>query len=140
MLLRDFLFSMLIISAVILGYSSFWTDLSTRYGVAPITNDLSSFYQINRTLSVAQGLQGNVTGIGAMLQNIPIIGSFASVLIAGTQVLVIMFEIPGIFMTMINSMGSIIGLPVWFTSILWISIVITVIFAIIGQSVIKGRV
>jgi hypothetical protein len=140
MLLRDFVFGMLVITGVVLGFTSAWQGFSNNYAVAPITTNLDSFNQLNNTLSIANSLQNNATGIAAMLQNIPLAGDFASVLIAGTQVLTVMFQIPGIFMGMINDMGSMIGLPDWFTSILTIAVTIYVVFAIIGQSVVKGRV
>ena len=143
MLLRDFVFAMLIISAVILGYGSFWNGLASNpsYGVTPVTNNLSAFNQINNSLSIANSLQNNQTGIAAMLQNIPLAGSFAAVLIAGTQVLTVMLQVPGMFSAMITDMGGLIpGMPSWFTSILIIAVILTVVFAVIGQSVVKGRV
>lgn len=100
MLLRDFLFAMLIISAVILGFGGIWTDMAVKYSVPAPTRDISAFNQINKTLSIANSLQNNQTGIAAMLQSIPIAGSFASVLIAGTQVLTVMLQIPDIFSSM----------------------------------------
>lgn len=140
MLLRDFLFAMLIISGVVLGFGSFYTDLAVRYNVPAPTTSLNSFYQINNTLSIANSLQNNQTGIAAMLQNIPLAGSFAAVLIAGTQVLTVMLQIPNMFLGMVTDVGAVFGLPSWFTSIIIIAITVIVIMAIIGQSVVKGRV
>lgn len=140
MLLRDFVFAMLIISGVTIGFSQLWTSLATSYGLPPITSNLATYDRLNDSLSIANSLQNNQTGIAAMLQNIPLAGSFAAVLIAGTQVLTVMLELPGIFQAMILDAGSLIGLPSWFTSILIVAVIVYVVFAIIGQSVVKGRV
>ena len=142
MILRDFMFAMLIISAVVLGFGSTWSALANNYSVQAPTQNLNVYNKINETYSLANTLQGNQSGIGNIIYNIPILGSFAAIMIAGVQVLMIMVNVvPTIFIGYISNLNDLIpGMPDWFTSILVVAVIGTIVWSVISQAIVKGRV
>jgi hypothetical protein len=141
MILRDWLFGMLTISAVVIGFSSFWSSIAQNYTVQIPTNDLSLYNMTDSVASIGNQLQGNTTGIANVIQNIPILGSFASLLIAGVQAIITMLTVvPSVFLNVITNMGGLIGLPGWFTGMIITAIILMIIWSIISQAVVKGRV
>jgi len=131
----------LVISGVVIGFTAFQTSFFTRYGVQVPTHDMAMYNTQSNVTAAANTLQGNQTGIMNVIQNIPILGSFASLLIARVQSVVTMLTVvPEVFGNLITDMGSIIGLPGWFTGIILSAVTLMIIWSLISQTIVKGRV
>lgn len=149
MLLRDFLFTMIMITVVVFGFSSFWGSLASSYNT-PLPADAQSgsaliqMYNMTDDISgITYQLQGNATGIAAVIQNIPILGGFASLLIAGMQAIIVMVtDVPQIFISMLSNVSSLSGgfIPSWFIGLVGAAIILVILWAVISQTIVKGRV
>lgn len=149
MLLRDWLYVMICISVITIGFSSFWGSLATSNNItlppdAAQSSSLMQMYNLSsKVSSITYQLQGNTTGIANVIQNIPILGSFASLLIAGVQAIIVMVtDVPQIFISMLSSLSALSGgfIPGWFIGLVGAAITLMILWAVISQSIVKGRV
>ena len=138
MKLRDLLFALLVISGVVYGFGGLFTSLADTYHVPAPSENLTAFYNIQKVSQIGNSLQNNQTGIGSMLSTIPILGSFAVVMLAGVQLLITMLSIPTIYLNMLTSLMGITGLPQWFIDIAFNALIIYVVFEIIQKTITKG--
>jgi hypothetical protein len=143
MILRDWMFVMITISVVVIGFSQFYTSLAINYNIPAPTQDLGLYNLSTQINSITENLQGNTTGLGNVIQGIPILGSFAAILIAAVQVILVMLtQVPIVFGNMLTSLSSLSGnmIPSWFIGFVFAGVILAILWSVISQAIVKGRV
>lgn len=143
MILRDWMFVMLTITVVVIGFSQFWGSLATNYNIPIPPQNLGMYNMASNVSSITKSLQGNTTGLANVVQNIPILGSFASILIAAVQVIIIMItDVPVLFGNLLNNLSVLSDglIPAWFIGILTAAMILAILWSVIAQAIVKGRV
>jgi len=120
---------------------SFYGDITSHYGIVMPTDingapvNLNTFNRTAKVIALAESMEGNQTGIAAVLKGIPVFGDISSITLAGVQVLTMLFEVPGMFVDMIGDTALMLGLPAWIPSLMIALVTILIIFAIVSTFV-----
>jgi len=124
---RDLLISLVLISAVAMGFGEFYMSASSTYDLN--LTELDSFRQLNQTLTFSEEISNQTN---TALRGIPILGEAAAVLIGGLNAFTLVLNIPAYFSGMISDTIGYIGLPVWFGIMITAIIGIILVFAILS--------
>lgn len=130
MILRDMVIGVLFMSMIAIGMSSVFVDLSSNYSVPLDENNLSSFKNLNSTLSMLKAMDNQTTS--SVLQNIPIMSFFASLTLGGINLIRFVFSIPSLFINMIGDVTAIIGLPPQFSLFIEAVLITIILFTVIS--------
>jgi len=138
--IKGMMFAMVLVSAIAIGMSSFYTDLCTNYGVnataliniseaSDISNDIAEIYNVTTNATTTEDTT-SLTGW---------VDASARFLDAGWKTILLVVGLP---LNMVNMLSLMIGgmtgtiIPDWVISIISGFIYITIIFAVL--SFIKG--
>lgn len=129
MTFQTIIINILIFSGLVIGMTTFYTELHVNYGVD--TTDISSFDQ---TLNATQQINTMEETIRTA-QNSP--AAFVDVIATGTfNTINLIFSTPNIIASILVDIGSIVGIPTWVTSLV-LGGVATIILMLFLRGIIK---
>jgi hypothetical protein len=132
---REMIISLLVISAVAIGLSSYFVSLMNSYpGIGFDNSSLSSFNQLNSTMSMLNTVESNTTK--SMDQGL--LSDIAFIIGSGINIMKFFLVIPALYSAMITSITTIIGLPSWVGLLASGIIIVYIIFAILSVIVNRG--
>lgn len=129
--IRNFAISLLLVVAVVMGLSSFYTNMASSYGLdLGGQSNLTAFDKLQNLTAKADEMR---TSTESLASNLP--GQIVLVLTAGFSTVNIVFESFAIFTTMVSETVGIIGIPPWFADIIIVIVTLVIVFAIIAAAV-----
>jgi len=127
MALRNIVIGMMVFSALIVGFSAFYLDLSEQYGKMP--DDLS-------TLEITEGIRKQTEEMKATIEQTEkgTLGFVYLILVGVYQAALLPFNFIGLISTLIADTASSIGIPVpsWFVALLMTGTMIYILYEIIS--------
>lgn len=134
-----------LMSAIAVGLSTFYISYASqsRDPTLPnvnisdrLTNNLTSFYLLNDTIS---NVEQTKLSLNNALAAIPVLGQIASVTLQGIGVLQTAWALPNFFLSIISDMAKVFGLPIW-AGMLVQAIIITSITFLLIAAIIKWEI
>ncbi len=126
---REFVFALLGVIFVTMAFNAFYVDIGVSNDIAPQSGlDMQWFNKTQEVLGTVEGMKNETT----FLEDVWIIGDIAAIVGSAAKGMKLLYEIPGIFMNMINQVGDYIGIPGWVFTIVGAFILVLVVFIVLS--------